>query len=202
MKIRSIFTDFGGVLLTNGWGRDSRKAACEQFHLDYDDVDERHHLTFDTYEVGQLSLDEYLRRLVFFTERSFTPDDFKEFMFSRSKPYPEMIDMIRKLKAAYGLQVIGVSNEGRELAQYRVDTFNMREYIDAFVVSGFVYTRKPDVSIFNLALDIAQAKPQESVYIDDRMLFVEVASSLGFVGVHHVTYEETKYKLAELGLGL
>lgn len=202
MKIRTLFTDFGGVLLTNGWGRDSRKAAAAHFELDYEEMDERHHLTFDTYEVGKLSLDEYLSRLVFFQPRSFSCDDFKQFMFSRSKPYPEMIDMIRKLKAAYGLQVVGISNEGRELAQYRVDAFNMREYIDAFVVSGFVYTRKPDASIFHLALDIAQAKLEESIYIDDRAMFVEVATSLGITGVHHTTYESTKEKLASLGLAL
>lgn len=202
MKIKTIFTDFGGVLLTNGWGRDSRKEACVHFGLDYEDVDERHHLTFDTYEVGKLSLDEYLSRVVFHSARKFSPQDFKDFMFSRSKPYPEMIDMIRKIKAAYGLQVVGVSNEGRELAQYRVDTFNMREYIDAFVVSGFVYTRKPDASIFHLALDIAQARVEDSVYIDDRLMFVEVARGLGFTGIHHVKYETTKEELAKLGLAL
>lgn len=202
MKIKTIFTDFGGVLLTNGWGRDSRKAACQEFHLDYEEVDERHHLTFDTYEVGKLSLEEYLNRVVFYEPRDFTPEQFRAFMFSRSKPYPEMIDMIRKIKAAYGVQVVGISNEGRELAQYRVDTFNMREYIDAFVVSGFVYTRKPDASIFNLALDIAQAQPETSIYLDDRMMFVEVASSLGFTGIHHTEFDKTRARLAELGFAL
>ena len=29
-------------------------------------METRHHLTFDTYEVGKLTLEEYLRRVVFY----------------------------------------------------------------------------------------------------------------------------------------
>lgn len=49
-----LFLDVGGVLLTNGWDRSMRKQAAETFGLDADDMDERHHLTFDTYELGKL----------------------------------------------------------------------------------------------------------------------------------------------------
>ena len=65
MRITTLLLDIGGVLLTNGWGRNSRKLAAETFSLDHDDMEERHHLTFDTYEEGKLSLDEYLNRVVF-----------------------------------------------------------------------------------------------------------------------------------------
>ena len=54
-------------------------------------MDERHHLTFGTYEEGKLSLDEYLDRTVFYESRSFTREQFRDFMFGQSKPYPEMI---------------------------------------------------------------------------------------------------------------
>ena len=53
-KIKAVFTDVGGVMLTNGWDTEGRKLAAARFHLDLEDMDARHHLTFDTYEVGKL----------------------------------------------------------------------------------------------------------------------------------------------------
>jgi putative hydrolase of the HAD superfamily len=201
-KIKTLFIDIGGVLLTNGWDRNARAEAAELFHLDIKEVEERHHLTFDTYEVGKLTLDEYLDRLVFYQDRSFTPADFKEFMMSKSKSFPEMIQLIKDLKKKYDLKVAVISNEGRELNQHRIATFKLSDFIDFFVSSSFVHFRKPDADIFKLAIDISQSDLESSIYIDDRMLFVQVAESLGLHGIHHQNYEDTKAQLKELGLAI
>jgi putative hydrolase of the HAD superfamily len=68
MKIKAVFLDIGNVLLTNGWDRRLRREAAEKFGLDHEEMNERHHLTFDTYEEGKLSLEEYLTRVVFYEE--------------------------------------------------------------------------------------------------------------------------------------
>ena len=91
-SITTLFLDIGGVLLTNGWDHAMRRQAAERFGLDYDEMNERHHLTFDTYEEGKLSLAEYLGRVVFYRPRSFSPEDFRDFIFAQSKPKPDMID--------------------------------------------------------------------------------------------------------------
>ncbi len=49
-RITTLFLDIGGVLLTNGWGSEQRSKSISPFKLDSDEVNERHHLTFDTYE--------------------------------------------------------------------------------------------------------------------------------------------------------
>lgn len=199
-KITTLFTDIGGVLLTNGWDRQARGEAAVLFNLDSVDLEERHHLTFDTYEVGKLTLDEYLERIVVFTERSFSYDDFKEFMFKKSLPYNDMIALICDLKKKYNLKVAVISNEGRELNQYRINTFKLNEFVDFFVSSSFVHFRKPDADIFKVAIDISQSDVATSLYIDDRMLFVQVAEGLGLQGIHHINYEDTKAQLAAFGL--
>ncbi|MFD2288411.1 HAD hydrolase-like protein [Pedobacter petrophilus] len=199
-KITTLFTDIGGVLLTNGWDRHARGEASVLFNLDSVDLEERHHLTFDTYEVGKLTLDEYLERIVFFEERTFSYDDFKAFMFKKSLAYPEMIELICDLKKKYNLKVAVISNEGRELNQYRINTFKLNEFVDFFVSSSFVHFRKPDADIFKVAIDISQSDVATSLYIDDRMLFVQVAEGLGLKGIHHTTYEDTKAQLAAYGL--
>ncbi len=201
-SITTLFLDIGGVLLTNGWDRAIRKHAADKFSLDYDEMNERHHLTFDTYEEGKLSLDEYLSRVVFYQERSFSREEFKTFMYAQSQPFPEMIELMRGLKAQHGLQVAAVSNEGRELAVYRVQQFKLGTFIDFFVSSCFVHYRKPDADIYRIALDIAQVNPQQVVYIDDRPMFVEVAQGLEIRGILHKGYETTRIALEAMGLWL
>jgi putative hydrolase of the HAD superfamily len=201
-KISTLFLDIGGVLLTNGWDRHSRRHAAEKFDLDFPEMDERHHLTFDTYEEGKLSLEDYLTRVVFYEQRSFTREDFKAFMFAQSQPLPEMLELIQKIKDNYALEVGAVSNEGRELTVFRIKKFNLKSFIDFFVSSCFVHFRKPDEDMYRMALDIAQATPEQSVYIDDRPMFVEVARGLGINGIIHVDHETTRAALAELGLAV
>lgn len=194
-KITTLFLDIGGVLLTNGWGRESRKIAAEKFQLDLVELNERHHLTFDTYEMGKLTLDEYLQRTVFYEKREFTPDDFKTFMYSRSQPLPGSIDFFKELKARHRLRVIAVNNEGSELNEYRIREFHLKELFDAFVSSCYVRFRKPDADIFRLACNLAQIQPQQAVMIDDRMMFVQVASSIGLNYVHFDSLESVKEKV-------
>lgn len=201
-SITTLFLDIGGVLLTNGWDRAMRARAAEHFHLDTTDMDERHHLTYDTYEAGKLSLDEYLDRVVFHRQRAFSGEAFKAFMFAQSQPYPEMIQLVRDLKARYRLRVAVISNEGRELAVHRIQRFELGTLADFFIVSCFVHCRKPDPDIYRIALDIAQVQPAETAYIEDRAMFVEVARGLGLQAVHHMGYESTRAHLKALGLAL
>ncbi|GGA88821.1 HAD-IA family hydrolase [Puia dinghuensis] len=202
--VTALFLDIGGVMLTNGWDRRSREAAAKQFGLDIDELNDRHRMTFDTYEAGKLSLDEYLKRVVFCREQPFTVEQFRTFMFEQSAPYPEMIDLVKALKARYELKIAVVNNEGRELNEHRIKTFRLNEFVDFFISSCFVHFRKPDADIWKVALDIAQVPKEDVVYIDDRPMFVQVAQGLGIRGITH-NYKnvgKTKDALAAMGLTL
>jgi putative hydrolase of the HAD superfamily len=197
--ITTLFFDIGGVLLSNGWDRAARKRAAADFSLDQAEMDERHHLTFDTYEEGKLTLDEYLDRVVFYEPRPFSRESFREFMYAQTTPYPEMIDMVCKIKAKYGIKIAVVNNEGRELNEYRIRKFGLNKFVDFFISSCFVHFRKPDADIFRIALDIALVKPEEVVYVDDRAMFVSVAQGLGISGLVHENFADTCEKLAAWG---
>jgi putative hydrolase of the HAD superfamily len=199
-RIRTLFLDIGNVILSNGWDHNLRRNTAELFNIDFTSMDERHHLTYDTYEEGKLSFDEYLDRVIFFKPRAFSKHVIKDFIFSQSRPCPEMISMFEELKASYGLQVVAVSNEGRELMEYRIQHFGLASWMDAFIGSCFVHIRKPDLDIFRLALDVTQTPPHEVLYLDDRALFIEVAATLGIQGIVHRSYASTLAALAAIGL--
>jgi putative hydrolase of the HAD superfamily len=200
--ITTLFLDIGGVLLTNGWDRNMRRKAAEKFGLDYDEMNERHNMTSDTYEVGKLSLNKYLERVVFYEKRTFSNKDFREYMFAQSQPLPGMTEFFTQLKQRHRFIVAAVSNEGRELTEYRVRRFELHRLIDFFISSCFVHFRKPDEDIYRLALDTAQAQPEQVAYVDDRKMFVEVANGLGIRGIHHQKLEQTRSVLEKLGLKL
>lgn len=201
-KITTLFLDIGGVLLSNGWGRDARHEAVRQFKLEFDEIDERHHLTYDTYEAGKLTLNEYLDRVIFYKKQDFSREDFVSFMFSYSKANHEMIALVQEIVDSYNLKTLAVNNEGKELNEYRIKTFKLDSLIHTFVSSCYVHLRKPDKQIFKLALDISQSKSDQVLYIDDRKMFVEVAETFGIRGIHHIDIDKTRIELERYGLKL
>ncbi|HVT58108.1 MAG TPA: HAD family phosphatase [Thermoanaerobaculia bacterium] len=200
--ITHLFTDVGGVLLTNGWDRALRHRTAAHFGVSETEMDERHHLTYDTYESGKMGLAAYLDRVMFYEPRSFTYEDVVSFILGEARPFPEMIDLVRQLKARHGLKVAVLSNEGRELTADRIERFGLAAFVDFFVVSSYVHFRKPDEDIFRVALDIAQARPDRVAYIDDRRMFVEVAAALGMHAIWHRAPATTRTALAALGLSV
>jgi putative hydrolase of the HAD superfamily len=121
-------------------------------------------------------------------------------MFDQSKPYPEMIELVARLKIRHGLKIAVVSNEGRELNAYRIRTFKLDRLVDSFISSCFVHLRKLDADIFRLALDIAQASARQVVYIENTPMFVRIAEGLGIQSILHTDYKSTCAKLASFGL--
>jgi len=200
IPVTTLFLDIGGVLLTDGWDHHARKRAATNFELELAETEDRHHLTFETYEEGKLTLEEYLGRVVFYQRRQFTRAQFRSFMFAQSKPYPEMIELVARLKVRYGLKIAVVSNEARELNVYRIHKFKLNGFVDFFISSCFVHLRKPDADIFRLALDIAQVSANQLVYIENTPMFVQIAEGLGIRSILHTDYRSTCAKLASIGL--
>jgi putative hydrolase of the HAD superfamily len=163
-------------------------------------MEERHALVFETHEEGRMTFQEYLGWVVFYQKRPFTRGQFRDFIFAQSKPYPGMIELVASLKARYGLKVVVVSNESREVNAYRIRAFKLDRLVDTFISSCFVHMRKPDVAIFRLALDIAQAPPAQIVYIENTPMFVQIAEGLGIRSILHVDLKSTCAKLSSFGL--
>ena len=198
--ITALFLDIGGVLLTDGWDHHARRRAAKHFRLDWVEMQERHELNFETHEEDKITFQEYLARVVFWQKRPFTRAEFRQFMFAQSKPFTEMIELVRNLKTKCKLKIFVVSNEARELNAYRIRKFKLAGFVDAFVSSSFVHIRKPDADIFRLALDIAQAPARKVVYIENTPMFVQTAEGLGIRSILHVDYRSTCAKLASFGL--
>lgn len=191
-KIKVVFMDIGGVLLTNGWGHESRQEAAKVFGFDYEEMDVLHHFIYNVFEIGSISLDEYLYTVIFHRTRDFTKAEFKEFMYAQSTELPKMLPWLKTWKEQTDLPVFALSNESCELNDYRIDTFDLHLLFDGFFSSCYMEMRKPDPRIFKKALKIAHVKPAECVYFDDRRMLVKAAKKLGMNSIQHQEFETTK----------
>ncbi|MGN6342992.1 MAG: HAD family hydrolase [Ginsengibacter sp.] len=192
-KIKILFSDIGGVLLTNGWGHESRMAAAEKFKIDYEQMNILHNFIFNVYEIGKISLNDYLDTVIFNKQRDFTKDEFINFMYDQSQLLPDTLPWFIEWKRKHEhVKIISLNNEPRELNQFRIQKFKLHDFFDAFVTSCEVGMRKPDPGIYLLGLGIAQARPEECIYFDDRYMLVQAAKKTGIRAFHHTSFENTK----------
>jgi putative hydrolase of the HAD superfamily len=179
MAITTIFFDIGGVLLTDGWGHVSRRAAADKFGLDWEEYSDRHEKVAHAIETNQLSLEAYLTRTIFFRPRSFSREEFRAYIFAQSQPHSESIEIARRLATSQKYFMATINNEILELNVYRIETFGLRSIFPVFFSSCFLGMRKPDEAIYRLALQVTQRDAAECLFIDDREVNLECPREMG-----------------------
>jgi putative hydrolase of the HAD superfamily len=199
-KFHVLYSDIGGVLGTNGWDSALRRDVCNKFELPAEEIDKRHLLMFDSYERGFMKFEDYLRWVFFEAPRPFTLEELRDYIFRASVPWPQNIALLHHVKKANRLKLGLISNEGQGITEHRMNAFGLREVADFIVISHCVHMRKPDRQIWQLALDLAQATPDQCIYVDDREMFVNVAAALGFTAFQHIDLDSTRQKFERLGL--
>ncbi len=198
MPIRALFWDVGGVLLSNAWDHDERARTLEHFHLDPQEFHARHEMLVSSFERGKISLDEYLNNTIFYRERPFTRDQFRDYMFSLSQPKPDVLAFARSLATSGKYLMATINNESRELNLYRIEKFGLREIFRMFISSCFVGLRKPESGIYRLAIDITQIPAEECCFIDDRALNLECAAALGMKTIQMKSLEQLQKELRNI----
>ncbi|MEO8200224.1 MAG: HAD family hydrolase [Gemmatimonadota bacterium] len=199
MSLTHVFFDIGGVLGTNGWDREQRQHAVEKFGLDAE-FEQRHDELVGEWEIGRVTLEEYLNSAVFFIPRPFTPEAFREFMFNESKPFEETIAMARELAARKQVELFTLNNESAELNQHRIDKFGLGDIFSAFLSSCWLGIRKPYRAMFERSLGIVQAEPGHVLLVDDREQNIVPARQLGFLTHHYKNPEGLRDALTLLNL--
>lgn len=198
--ITTLFWDIGGVILTNGWDRDSRREAANTFQFDYEEFEDRHDLSFPAFDSGQITLNEYLDRTLFYRPRSFTREEFTAFMFAQSKEFPEARAVLHDVARTGDYFIGAINNEPLELNQFRIEAFHLRRDFVVFFSSCYVRSRKPEETIFRVALEVTQRPPEECVFIDDRPLNLDSPRRLGMNVIHHRNAGQLRSELRNHGV--
>ncbi len=200
--IRHIFFDIGGVLASNGWDREQRKQTLERFNVEPLDFQARHEEMVGPLEIGEVTLDEYLDITVFHEPRPFSPAEFKDFMLSLNKPDLETLGIARQIAEGCRYWVMTLNNESDELNRYRIESFGLNDIFDAFLSSCWLGLRKPSHRFYERALQIAQADPRRSVFIDDREHNITAAQAMGIQTIHFTSAEQLRAELVAMNVSL
>lgn len=198
-----ILFDVGGVLLTNSWDVRQRAQVAAHFHLDEGDLQTRHAEVMELWERGGIAMSTYLDVAVFHEPRSFSRDEFVACMLDQSKLLPEGAMEILKELSASGRYLLGsLNNEARELNEYRFKAFGLRNYFDVALTSCYLGLRKPDLAIYQRAIDIVGGPPERILFIDDRPENVAGAQAAGLVALHFTDADALRDELRRLeGVG-
>jgi putative hydrolase of the HAD superfamily len=200
--ITTIFFDIGGVLLTDGWGHVSRQAAAEKFGLGWDEYSERHEKVAHAIEVNRLTLERYLDRAIFYRPRSFTREEFRDFIFAQSRPNADSLRVAEELAQSGRYFMATLNNEILELNVFRIEKFGLRRYFPVFFSSCFLGLRKPDEAIYRMVLQVTQRAPEECLFIDDREVNLECPRELGLKTILFGDAAELRSQLQEAGVNL
>jgi putative hydrolase of the HAD superfamily len=206
MEIRAIYWDIGGVLLTNGWDHEERARVLAQFGIPREEYEARHEEANDRWEKGELSDEEFLKETVFFKERSFTPADFIEAIRAQSKWLPGGArNVITALRQGNGvkngaLKMAMLNNESGPLNDFRIATFGLTQYFDAFFCSAYVGMRKPDPRMFRGGAAMLHFRPEECAFVDDRENNCVAAAEVGMHAIQYKGEEQLRGALATLGV--
>lgn len=199
-EITTLFWDIGGVILTNGWDRESRKEAAAAFRLDREEFEDRHELSFPAFDTGRITLNDYLDRTLFHRPRAFTREEFTAFMFAQSKEYPDVRAILDKVTNSGKYFIGAINNEPLELNQYRIEAFHLRRNFLVFFSSCYIRSRKPEEMIFRVALEVSQRPPEQCLFIDDRPLNLECPRRLGMNTIYHQNAEQLRSELGKYGV--
>jgi len=199
-RISAVFSDVGGVLLTNGWDHGQRARLVEQFGLDGNDFEGRHQMLSAALDDGRLDIDQYLDRTIFYRPRGFRKQDVRDFMYAQSEALPNSLALIARVAETRNVLLATLNNESRELNLYRIGKFGLRNYFSVFFSSCYLGVAKPHAEIYRLALDLSQRHPEECVFIDDRSLNLECARRLGLHTIQFLNVEQLESDLRTLGL--
>lgn len=198
--ITTLFWDIGGVILTNGWDTRSRREAAQTFHLDWEEFQERHELSFPAFDSGNISLDEYLNRTLFHRPREFTREEFTAFMFAESKEHPEARALLDAAARTRKYFIGAINNEPLELNEYRIEAFRLRRDFQVFFSSCYLHARKPEEMIYRIALEVTQRPARECLFIDDRLLNLENPRRLGMNTIHYQHAAQLRQELQTYGV--
>lgn len=190
--IRNIVFDIGGVIIDI----DHRRTAQAFAELGIPDFITRYSMTaqkpvFEQYELGQLSCEEFRRKVAAELPLKLTDEQFDSAWSALlAEPPPRRIELIRSLGERYRVFILSNTNRIHIGAMNRKLMNNLRiPSLDALVERAYfsceLGMRKPNRDIYEHVLGDSQLNPSETLFIDDLLANVQTAQSLGYRVHHH-----------------
>ena len=94
-------------------------------------------------------------------------DDYIKYLTTYNHVFDGTFEILNYLQPNYKLHII--TNGFKEVQHGKLNSANINHYFNTVTNSEMVGVKKPNPKIFNHALEIAKAKPEESIMIGDNL---------------------------------
>jgi putative hydrolase of the HAD superfamily len=206
--IQAVVSDFGGVLtvpLMEGFARYEERSgvpasaigtAIERATAAADGRNPLFEL-----EVGAITEGEFLavleREVAAVLGRDVSLHRFGETYMGGLHENAELFGFYRALHAR-GIRLAMLTNNVREWEPLWRSKLPIDDIFETVVDSGFVGLRKPDPAIFALVLERLDLPAEACAFVDDLLVNIDAAATLGFAVVHHRSTADTIAELERL----
>lgn len=147
------------------------------------------------YESGRMTASDFYDYFCGKTGCTMAFDEFVQLwrsIFERNSP---MIQFARRLKQTYNLYLW--SNAGDLHIPYVFEAFPELNFFDGNAVSCYIGAMKPDVEYYERAIKKLSIRPEESLFIDDRIENIEGARAYGIPSILYDCPEQTIQKIEQ-----
>ncbi|MCK5040628.1 MAG: HAD family phosphatase [Candidatus Aenigmarchaeota archaeon] len=188
--IKAIIFDFGGVV--EKFDNDIFLEKISKFSdKGVEELNELIYVSSDLprkYEMGLISSGEFFRKISEMCNLSLSKQEFIEAYTDIFCPIQTTHRLIKKLKNKYKISLL--SNTSHWDFEHGIKKSEVFSLFDFMTLSFEVGARKPEEKIYLDALDKLKLKPQECVFIDDVVEYVEGANKTGINGIHYTSYDK------------
>ncbi|MBI2356341.1 MAG: HAD family phosphatase [Candidatus Doudnabacteria bacterium] len=195
--IKAIFFDSGNVLVREGFTAGIKEYEAAHgikpgllYASAHDGV------WWKDFTLGNISEQEYFQKTAEDFKQALDVEDLKKLILKNFSPNRELLGFLAVLKSRFTLGVI--SNNPKEWFDYFWQQYHWGEIFTIKAVSSYLHIRKPDVKIYEYALQQAGVSGSEALYIDDRPDRIEGAEQLAMKILIYKNVEQLKKELQKL----
>lgn len=100
----------------------------------------------------------------------------------------ELIAYLIKQKESYVYALL--TNNFKGIEQILDKKYNIPTFYNQIINSSEVGFTKPDIRIFQHALNVLEKKPEQCIFVDDKLENVQAATSLGMTGIMYKDFHQ------------
>ncbi|MGA2633122.1 MAG: HAD family phosphatase [Terracidiphilus sp.] len=202
MALRAVIFDYG-MVLTGPQDPGCHQALLRIIGLPPARFESLYWADRHAYDEGKLTGITFWQKLVHEAGLNLAPGTVEQLSNLDARMWstenPAMLAWQLQLKQR-GLLTAILSNMGDNVLASVERTFNWLPRFDVLIWSYQWHMAKPDPAIYRLCLDKLGVRPDESLFLDDKLINVEAAHSLGIKAIHFTTIERLRQDLIAQGL--
>lgn len=197
MRVRAVFIDFGGVIMrTEDPG--PRSSQAERLGMTTRDLEK---IVFESESSLKASTGEITEEAhwlavskILGVSHRLGKKIISEF-FSGDRWDTALLEYLRSLRPERKVGLISNAWSGLRAV---ISSQNFGDVFDEMIISAEVGMMKPDPQIYRLALGKMGVPPAESVFVDDVLINVEAARSVGMAAIQFTQREKTLDELKQI----